>query len=244
MIQTPPLPRYIQTRDSIHERIMSGDLQPGEKLPSEDQLAAEFGVSRMTMRKSLDDLIEAGLIYRRHGLGTFVSNTTVQRDHTRLTDFFAAGRRDGRVPSARLLSKEIVSAKPKIAKALGLPVGEPLLRLTTLRAVDGSPITYHDAYLPLRYFPELPDANAETLGLDNQHVWQLIEENGYVVGNVVERLEAQVADQQLAEKLKVSPGSPILYGERVLYSDEGIPLKYADCYNRGDSFSLTVVLAR
>ena len=244
MMQPSSLPRYIQIRESLHERIMEGDLQPGEKLPSEDQLAAEFGVSRMTMRRSLDDLIEAGLVYRRHGLGTFISNSTVQRDHTRLTDFFAGCRQSGRVPASRLLQKEIVSAPLHMAEALGLPPGEPLLRLTTLRSVDGIPITYHDAYLPVRYFPALPEADVDTLALENQHVWQLIEAQGYTIANVVERLEAQIADQGLAKLLQVGPGSPILYGERVLYSDNGMPLKYADCYNRGDRFNLTVVLGR
>ena len=244
MIQSPPLPRYLQIRESLYEQIMAGDYQPGEKLPSEDRLAAEFGVSRMTMRKSLDDLIESGLIYRRHGVGTFVGKTTVQRDHTRLTDFFASCRRNGRVPSVRLLQKEIVSAPPHMAEALNLPPGDPLLRLTTLRSIEGAPVTYHDAYLPVRYFPELPAAEAAALGLERRHTWQLIEEQGYVVANVVERLEAQLADQELADSLDVEQGSPILYGERVLYSDDGIPLKYADCYNRGDSFSLTVVLGR
>lgn len=223
---------------------MGGDLQPGEKLPSEDQLASEFGVSRMTMRKSLNELIQAGLIYRRHGVGTFVSNTTVQRDHTRLTDFFEGCRLDGRVPCVRLLKREIVPASPRMAEALGLPVGDSLLRLATLRSVDGKPVTYHDAYLPVRFFPELVAMDNESLGLEERHVWQLIEDQGIVVSNVVERLEAQLANDELAVLLDTEPGSPILYGERVLYSDTGKPLKYANCYNRGDSFSLTVVLTR
>ena len=244
MINTTGLPRYIQAREQIKAQIQAGELKPGHKLASEDQLAAQFGVSRMTIRKSLDDLIALGLIYRRHGVGTFVSQSTVQRDHTKLTDFFESSRLNGRIPEAQLLTKEIVTANQKMADALGLVVGEPLIRLATLRLVDHTPITYHDAYLPANRFPELVDAAPETLNLESQHVWQMIEQKGFIVSNVVEQLEARNAEGDIASILALSEGDAILYGERVLYSDDGTPLKYADCYNRGDRFSLTIVLER
>lgn len=244
MPHTPAIPRYIHIRDALHRRIQEGDLEPGEKLPSENELAAEFGVSRMTMRRGLDDLVTAGLIYRRHGLGTFVSKTTIERDHSRLTDFFESCRLDGHVPDARLLQMESIEAPLHIARALNLGADERVIRLATLRSVDGAPITYHDAFLPASRFPDLLGAEPSALGLERQHVWQLIETQGYTVANVVEKLEAQNADKELARLLGISRGAPILYGQRVLYSDDGIPLKYADCYNRGDRFSLTVVLVR
>lgn len=244
MINSTGIPRYIQAREAIHAQIQAGELQPGNKLPSEDQLAAQFGVSRMTIRKSLDDLIAAGLIYRRHGVGTFISQSTVQRDHTKLTDFFESCRLNGRTPEARLLKKEILPANEKMAEALGLIPGDLLIRLATLRLIEQTPITYHDAYLPVKLFPDLVDADAESLGLESQHVWQLIEKQGFNAANVVERLEAQISDEAIASMLSMSAGGAILYGERVLYSDDGTPLKYADCYNRGDRFSLTIVLER
>lgn len=225
MINTTGLPRYIQVRETLNAQIQAGELQPGNKLPSEDQLADQFGVSRMTIRKSLDDLIAAGLIYRRHGVGTFISQSIVQRDHTKLTDFFESCRLNGRTPEARLLKKEVISANEKIAEALGLNPGEPLLRLVTLRLVDQRPVTYHDAFLPARLFPNLVDADGGTLNLDSQHVWQLVEKQGFAIANVVERLEARNADRHIASILAVSEGSAILYGERVLYSDDGTPLK-------------------
>ncbi|MCA9978908.1 MAG: GntR family transcriptional regulator [Anaerolineales bacterium] len=243
-MNTTGVPRYIQAREAINGQRQAGELQPGNKLPSEDQLAAQFGVSRMTIRKSLDDLIAMGLIYRRHGVGTFISQSTVQRDHTKLTDFFESCRLNGRKPEARLLKKEVIAANEKMAEALGLLPGASLVRLATLRMVDQTPITYHDAYLPVKLFPDLVDAEADWINLDSQHVWQLIEKLGFIVANVVERLEAQISDDHIAPILDMTEGSAILYGERVLYSDDGTPLKHADCYNRGDRFSLTIVLER
>lgn len=244
MINVNDLPIYIQVREVLREQIDSGELQPGDKLPSEDQLAATYGISRMTLRRSLNDLIDMGLLYRRHGVGTFVSQSKVQRDHTHLTNFFESCRLGGHQPDAAVLHKEIVLADDHMAQALGIKKGEQLVRIVTLRFIDGTPITYHDAYLPVQYFPQLAVADKNDLGLESQHVWQLIEQFGYKVSNVVERLEARIADDELAEILEVAEGAPILYGERVLYSDDGTPLKYADCYNRGDRFSLTVVLER
>lgn len=244
MINTRGIPRYIQARERLTDQIKSGELQCGEKLPPEKQLAEQFGVSRMTIRKSLDDLVDAGLIYRRHGVGTFVSQSTFERDHTHLTDFFATCRLEGRTPQSQLLVKDIVFASEKCANALNIDIGEQVIRLTTLRSVDGVPITFHDAYIPVRRFKALVNTPKESLALDKQHVWQMIEKMGFTMANVVERIEAQIADESIANHLQVEAGSPILFGERVLYSDEGTPLKYAECYNRGDMYSLSVVLVR
>lgn len=244
MINTRGIPRYVQAREQLLTQIKSGELQSGEKLLPEKQLAEQFGVSRMTIRKSLDELVDAGLIYRRHGIGTFVSQSSFERDHTHLTDFFSTCRLEGRNPESLLLRKDVVFASEKQAKALNINIADQLIRLTTLRSVDGIPITYHNSYLPVKHFLTLVDTPAEAMNLESQHVWQMIEKMGFTMSNIVERLEAQIADKKMAERLEVEVGSPILYGARVLYSDEGIPLKYAECYNRGDMYSLSVVLVK
>jgi DNA-binding GntR family transcriptional regulator len=142
------------------------------------------------------------------------------------------------------MRKEIVPADEKCAGALNIEIGEQLVQLTTLRSVDGIALTYHDAYLPAKHFPTLVDAAVESLGLEKPHVWQMIEKMGFTMANIVERLKAQAASETIAGPLKVDVGSPIFYGERVLYSEEGTPLKYAECYNRGDLYSLSVVLVK
>lgn len=244
MINTRGVPRYVQAREMLTDQIKSGELPSGEKLPSEQELAIRFGVSRMTIRKSLDDLVDAGLIYRRHGIGTFVSKSTFERNHTHVTDFFSTCKMEGRVPKSIVLEKRIVPASEKIARCLNIETGDQLILITTLRSVDDAPITYHEAYLPVRYFPDLVLAEKDDLSLDKQHVWQLVEQKGHTMANIVEKLEARIADDHLAKLLEVDAGSPILYGERVLFSDEGMPLKYAECFNRGDRYSLSVVLVK
>lgn len=244
MPKTKGIPRYIQAREQLNRQIESGEWQSGEKLPSEEQLAAQFGVSRMTIRKSLEDLMDAGLIYRRHGVGTFISNAKVPRNHTHLTDFFKTCRENGQTPEARLLRKDLLPVSARIARELSLEPGDTVIRLTTLRLINGRPITYHDAYLPVALFPSLAAAPADSLGLGSQHVWRMIEKMGFTMANIIEQIDAVPAGDEIASLLELQPGSPVLRGRRVLYADDGTPLKYADCYNRGDAFSLTVVLVR
>ncbi len=238
------IPFYIQIRESLREQISHGILELGQKLPSEDELAATYGVSRMTVRQGITDLISAGLLYRRHGQGTFVARSHIERDHTRLTNFFESCREKGINPCARVLCRELLSADEKVAKALLLNQGDPIIRIETLRFVNGIPITLHDTQLPLKLFPQLLEIELESLNLDSRHVWEVMESYGTKVSYCVQRLEARLADGYLSTLLEVEQGSPILYGERVLYADDGIPVKYADCYNRGDKFSLTIEMKR
>ena len=88
LIRSEGIPIYVQIRETLRGEITSQVLKRGEKLPSEQELASQFKVSRMTIRESIEDLVDEGLLYRRHGVGTFVAYPHLQRDHTRLTSFF------------------------------------------------------------------------------------------------------------------------------------------------------------
>jgi GntR family transcriptional regulator len=239
---TEGIPLYIKIRESLRERILSGELERGQRLPAEDELAAQFGVSRMTVRQGISDLINDGLMYRRHGVGTFVSFPHIERDHSRLTNFFDNSNLQGIKAEAKILNVIVIPAKPRIAKALMISIQEPVINIETLRKADDVPITLHDAYIPQYLFPDLTGGEAEHL--DVQNLWTKFEQYGYPVNRAVQKLEAQLANQELAEILKIQPGAPILYKERTVYADDGTPVEFTYCYNRGDMYSLTVTLNR
>src|SRR5512136_661396 len=94
-VRTEGVPVYVQIREALRTEITRGSLKRGEQLPSENELAARFSVSRMTIRESIEDLVDEGLLYRRHGIGTFVAYPHLQRDHTRLTSFFDKAEEEG-----------------------------------------------------------------------------------------------------------------------------------------------------
>src|SRR5512135_1293817 len=95
LVRTEGVPVYVQIRERLRDEITSRTLKRGEKLPAEHELAARFSVSRMTIRESIEDLVNEGLLYRRHGVGTFVAFPHLQRDHTRLTSFFDKAEDEG-----------------------------------------------------------------------------------------------------------------------------------------------------
>src|SRR5512146_2681717 len=95
LVRSEGIPAYVQIRETLRGEVTGGTLKRGEQLPPEHELAERFGVSRMTIRQSIEDLVNEGLLYRRHGVGTFVAFPHLQRDHTRLTSFFDKAESEG-----------------------------------------------------------------------------------------------------------------------------------------------------
>jgi DNA-binding GntR family transcriptional regulator len=238
-VRTEGVPVYVQIRESLRSEITRGALKRGQQLPSENELAARYNVSRMTMRESIEDLVDEGLLYRRHGVGTFVAYPHLQRDHTRLTSFFDKAENEGVQIKAKLLKLEVIPAKPKVAEALDIPVGTHVIRVKTLRYANGEPITVHDAHMPHKLFPNIVNENLEV-----QHLWTLFEKAGYRVKRAIQKLEAREASKEVAALMKTKEGAPILFKERTVYADDGTPIEFTYCYNRGDIYSLTVALER
>lgn len=232
-------PLYVQIRNSLLEDIQNKVLLPGQKLPSEDELAVRFGVSRMTVRQGIADLIDMGLLYRRHGVGTFVAQPHVDRDHSRLSNFVETAKKEGLDFKIRLLEAEVIPAKLKVAHSLSLEEGDFVIRVKTLRFTDGLPITLHDSYVPYKLFPQLLQEDLEA-----NHLWEIFERYGYRVKRALEVLEAREAGEEIADLLDMDPGASILYKERTVFLDDGTPVDFTYCFNRGDRYRLTVVLDR
>jgi GntR family transcriptional regulator len=233
------IPMYVWIREELRREITQGVLKRGEQLPSEHELASRFGVSRMTVRQGIAELIDEGLLYRRHGVGTFVAFPHLERDHTRLTSFFDPQGGEGMHASASLLILENIPASQKVAKALDIAIGDTVIRVKTLRYTENIPITVHDAHIPHKLFASLLDENMEV-----QHLWTLFERCGYKVKRAVQRIEARQATRELAHLMDIKEGAPILFKERTVYAEDGTPVEFTYCYNRGDIYSLTVALER
>jgi GntR family transcriptional regulator len=214
------IPVYVQIRERLRDEITRGQLKRGEQLPPEHELASQFSVSRMTIRES-------------------VAFPHLQRDHTRLTSFFDKAEEEGVEVRAELLSLEVMAAEPIVARALDLPGESRVIRIKTLRYANGIPITVHEAYVPHKLFAGIVNENLEA-----QHLWSLFEKCGYKVKRAVQRLEAREAGKELAKLMKIRAHSPILFKERTVYAEDGTPVEFTYCYNRGDIYSLTVALER
>jgi GntR family transcriptional regulator len=238
-VRTEGIPVYVRIREALRHEITQGAMKRGERLPSEHELAGGFGVSRMTVRKSIEDLIDEGLLYRRHGVGTFVALPHLDRDHTRLTGAMDKVEGEGIQTRTSLLALEVVPARQKVAKALDFAEGESVILIKTLRIVNNVPITLHHAHIPHKLFARIIDEDFEVSDL-----WTLFEKRGFKVKRAIEHIEAKEATKDLARLMETREGSPILYKERTVYADDGTPVEFTYCYNRGDVYSLTVALER
>lgn len=230
---------YAQVRESIREQIAGGVLKPGEKLPPEEELAMLMGASRMTIRRGILDLIDEGVLYRRRGVGTFVAHRHIDRNHNRLAGYMESAAAEGFTPRIKVLISEITGAKFMVARALNLREEEPVVRVRTLRLADNEPLAIHDEHVPYRLYPDILDASIET-----RQLWELLSDHGYMVKRAVQRVEARLAEDEIAQLLETEEGAPILYKLRTVYSEDGTPLEFAICYNRGDRYSLTTTLSR
>jgi GntR family transcriptional regulator len=239
LTKTEGVALYIQVRESLREQIEKRLLEPGQKLPSEDELATQFGVSRMTIRQGITDLIDEGVLYRRRGVGTFVAQFHVERDHNRLTNFFDTAQAEGFEAEVRFLNREVVPAKLVVAKALALQETEPVIRIQTLRLANGVPVTIYDEYVPYKLCPELLQED-----LRSRPAWQVLEGYGYTIKRAVQRIEARLADADLASLLEIEESAPILHKQRIVLVEDGTPVELILCYNRGDRYSVKMTLVR
>ena len=152
---TSALVRYRSIALSLRKEVLAGRWRPGDRLPTEDELAQRFGVSPGTARLAILELVKMGLLHRQQGRGTFVSALRVDQS---LERFFRYGRRDSAehiVPQTRLLGSGIIAADGETRSALDLETHQKVGWLRRLRLYDGEPFLYHDSYFPLDLWREM-----------------------------------------------------------------------------------------
>ncbi len=242
MINQPPdrSPLYARVETALSERIAAGALAPGDRLPSEDELAAEFAVSRTTVRSAIQSLVQRGLVEIRRGRGTFVAAPKIMQELTNLTGFVEDMEALGRQATASLLDQRAVAADPTVARHLMITQGTPVTRIRRVRLADGMPLSYDETFLPT-------DLGEKIVGddLETEPIFALLERKYQTPLVEAEyQLEAIVADAAIAEALCVPIGSPIFLIERTSYAVGGRAVDYERLHYRGDQIRFVTRLAR
>src|SRR6266446_5923777 len=226
-----------QIEDWLADAIATGRLAPGDRLPTEQDLAEWLGVSRMTLRHALAQLAQRGLVTRSVGRsgGTFVAQPKVEQDLTTLAGFSEQLRRHGMVAGARVLSARERPAGPAAGAALRTGEDDPVYEVRRIRLADGRPIALERSLFPAARFPGMLEFR-----LDGS-LYELLEVRyGLRPHRARESLEPVTAGVREAEALEVAEGAPLMLVERTAYARSGEPVEFARDLFRGDRTKLVV----
>jgi GntR family transcriptional regulator len=216
-------PLYAQVRELMIRRMLRGDWRPGELLPSEGRLAAEFGVSQGTMRKALDEMATQNLVVRQQGRGTFIAEHSQQHA---LFHFFHIRDETGlkEMPTGRVLALKHERADRDQARRLALPPRAPVMTILRLRALRGKPVILERIVLPAGLFRGLD------LPIDREvpdELYVLYQQRfGVTIARAEEKLRAVAADALDARSLGVARRAPLLEIDRLALALDGNPVEW------------------
>ncbi|WP_077490740.1 GntR family transcriptional regulator [Sinomonas mesophila] len=233
--RSSPVPLYHQVVQGIEGMIRSGALEPGSKLENEIELAAQLNLSRPTMRKAMDELVRAGLLVRKRGVGTQVVASQVRR-HLELSSLWDDLSRGGKAPSTKVLAFRHGPAEADIADTLQLPPGVGVYHFTRLRSVGEKPLALMENWVR--------DDVAELTegGLRERGMYQILRDAGVNFRLANQRIGATVADEYQASLLETAPGSALVTMERTAVDDTGRHVETGRHVYRADSYSFEMTL--
>ncbi len=217
------VPLYAQLKDAVRERIASGELKPGDRLPGEVAWGEQLGISRLTVHRALRELVSEGLLIRQRARGTFVAvprrdKVMVEGPLFSLTEELV---RDGLEFSNRILAQQVIPAAPDIAADLHLPTAARVVRVLSLRIVGRQPFALEEMRYPFDRFPAMA-----TLDLNNRSTYATLEaEYNAHPDQAVDHITAGRATAAEARLLGLKPGRPVLRVRRVSYDASGQPVE-------------------
>jgi len=231
---------YSRVETVLASEIIDGGLKVGDQLPTEDDLIARFEVSRITVRRAIQNLVSRGLVEIRRGKGTFVAAPKLTQELRELSGFVEDMHALGRKPTARVIGKEIVTADATVAGQLVLTKGERVVRIRRVRLADGVPLSFDETFLPLEIGTKIITNNLKV-----EPIFSLLERKYNVPLIEAEyKLDAVAAEPEVAAALKVKQRSPIFRIERTSYTTATRPVDYERLYYRGDLVRFVTRLVR
>lgn len=230
-----PTPLYFQVSQRIEKAILSGELPVGSRLENEVALGGRLGLSRPTVRRAIQEIVDKGLLVRRRGVGTQVVHGQVTRN-VELTSLFDDLARGAQSPSTQLLALETVLADAKIAEQLAVKEGSPALHIHRLRLADGVPMAVMENWLPSSFV----DMAAEDL---TQHgLYQVLRARGVTMRVARQWIGARNATTAEAAWLDIDRNSAVLTMDRTAYDDSGRAVEFGHHCYRPDLYSFEVTL--
>jgi len=230
-----PVPLYFQVAQHLERVIESGELPPGTRLENEILLADQLGLSRPTMRRAIQYLVERGLLVRKRGVGTQVVQSKVRRP-VQLSSLWDDLEKSEQRPRTEVLSFDVEPAGDVVAHALGVPEGSRVQHIERLRYAHDEPLAVMRNYLP----PALGGLSREAL--ERQGLYQVLRSAGIRLKFADQTIGARAASVTEARLLREKKGAPLLTMTRTTYDDTGRPVEYGTHIYRASLYSFEMTL--
>lgn len=229
---------YYQIKEDIISRINSGEWPVGERIPSESELVGFYGVSRMTLRKALDELAVEEMVYKERGVGTFAARRQIVRNQEHLSGLSEEMASQGRSVRSVILARGPVDS-PSICRDLRIS-NSMVYHLQRLRYVNDEALLLDDTYLA----PE----TAREAGVDQideeSSLFRLLEASGQALLYGEKEVHAVLASDKLARLLSYAEGNPLFYVKTVVYNQRGAPVMVSELHVRADRYSIKISAKR
>jgi GntR family transcriptional regulator len=237
MLRYLDVSKQAQTRQRVFELI--DRLEVGEAIPSERRLSTDLGVSRLTLRAAVEDLVRDGYLVRRHGSGTFVSHPKIAQQLT-LTSFSEDMRRRGMVPGSKTLQLQEIHAGADLGRALNVSPATRVVRIQRLRLADDETMAIETLHVPQ---PFVPGLTRELL--EDGSFYELLEQRyGVVIVSGIQTIEPTVTDETESALLGVPLHSPAFLFERTSRAADGRTVEFVRSVYRGDRYRLVAELSQ
>jgi DNA-binding GntR family transcriptional regulator len=230
-----PIPLYFQVAQRIEKAIVDGELKPGARLENEVALGERLGLSRPTVRRAIQELVDKGLLVRRRGIGTQVVHGQVTRG-LELTSLFDDLARTGKKPTTNLLEMAVVAADSKVASVLAVDEGSPTLYLHRVRLAEDLPVAVMENWLPA----DFTDLKAEEIVAHG--LYQVLRSRGVTMRVAKQRIGARKSTNSEAGLLDIERNSALLTMDRTAYDNSGRAVEFGHHCYRPDLYSFEVTL--
>ncbi len=235
--RSSPVPLYHQVVQGIQAAITSGELEPGHKLENEIDLAAGLNLSRPTMRKAMDELVRAGLLVRKRGVGTQVVSSQVRRP-LELSSLFDDLTAQGSKPTTDILTFSHIEADEEVCTKLGLAAGAKVYHFTRLRKVSGKPLALMENWV------RNDIVDIDEAGLGKQGLYSILRNGGVNFSLATQRIGATIATDLQARLLETTPGAALVTMERTAVDDTGRLVETGRHVYRADQYTFEMTLVQ
>lgn len=233
--RTGPMPLYFQVSSRLEAAIRRGAIPTGARLENEIAIAQRLGLSRPTVRRAIQELVDKGLLVRRRGIGTQVVQGQVTRP-VELTSLYEDLQSAHHFPGTRVLTREIIAASYGVASGLGVAVGDEVVYIRRQRSTDGVPVAVLENYLPLEF------ADITTEQLEQRGLYQLMRARGVTIRVAQQKIGARRAHGDESELLDIDKGGPVLTMERIAFDNSGRAIEFGHHCYRPDRYEFETTL--